>query len=387
MTNTPKTKIIVCCGTGGVGKTTTSAALSLSLAAQGARVVTITIDPAKRLADALALEHLSGEPTPVPVGRLFDTHNSDVTTPNGGSLDAMMLDVKTTFDEVVVRHAPDQATSDRLLASRYYELVSEKLAGSAEYMAIEQLYKLYSDYNYDVIVVDTPPSVNAVDFLTAPERLSAMMSDSVIRWMSAPKSPRGMRLFERGSRTIMTVMKKMIGQTTVTEIAEFFELISGLAEGFRTRSGEMISLLKSPCTSFLLVTSPASSAVDDTIVFRNQLQSEGFPLGGVVVNRVTPTLTNVDAVSLEETLARGEIDLSTTQRRLVAKQLLELQRNQNQQAEADNLVAEDMSKLSPTWAIPTINVDISELSSLFTLSTSLNEAAEALTPHLFRIQR
>jgi len=298
-----------------------------------------------------------------------------------------MLDVKTTFDEVVVRHAPDQATSDRLLASRYYELVSEKLAGSAEYMAIEQLYKLYSDYNYDVIVVDTPPSVNAVDFLTAPERLSAMMSDSVIRWMSAPKSPRGMRLFERGSRTIMTVMKKMIGQTTVTEIAEFFELISGLAEGFRTRSGEMISLLKSPCTSFLLVTSPASSAVDDTIVFRNQLQSEGFPLGGVVVNRVTPTLTNVDAVSLEETLARGENELSTTQMRLVTKQLLELQRNQNQQAEADNLVAEDMSKLSPTWAIPTINVDISELSSLFTLSTSLNEAAEALTPHLFRIQR
>ena len=382
-----KAKIIVCCGVGGVGKTTTSAALSISLATQGARVVVITIDPAKRLADALAIPELSGVPTPVPVGTLFTGHTEAETTPQGGSLDAMMLDVKSTFDEVVIRHSPDQATSDRLLASRYYELVSEKLAGSAEYMAIEQLYKLYSDCDYDVIVVDTPPSLNAIDFLTAPDRLTAMMSDSVIRWMSAPKSPRGLRLFERGSKTIMTVMKKMIGATTVTEIAEFFELISGLAEGFRTRSGEMISLLKSPCTSFLLVTSPAPSAVDDTLVFRQQLQSEGFPLGGVIVNKVTPTLDTLSATSIEEHITSGAGDLSEQKLQSVVGHLLEIQRDQIQQAAADKSVVDKMSRLSDTWTVPIMNIEINELSSLFHLSNNLTETAEALKPHQSHIQR
>ncbi len=385
MTELTKSSIIVCCGTGGVGKTTTAAALSLILAAQGSRVVTITIDPAKRLADALAINELIGAPTPVPVGRLFPGHDSEETTPNGGSLDAMMLDVKAMFDEVVVRHAPDKATSERLLASRYYKLVSEKLAGSVEYMAIEQLYKLYTECDYDVIVVDTPPSLNAIDFLTAPERLTAMMSDSVIKWMSAPRNPKGLRLFERGSRTIMTVMKKMIGETTVTEIAEFFELISGLAEGFRTRSGEMIDLLKSPCTSFLLVTTPAPSAIDDTIAFRKQLQSERFPLGGVIVNRVTPTLEQLNPTTLEARIATDS-DLSEEDLQRVLSNLQELHRNQNKQSEADKIVVDKMSKLSATWTVPIMNIEISELGSLFQLSNNLNEAAQTLKPRQSHIQ-
>jgi len=376
-----ETKIIVCCGVGGVGKTTTSAALSLRLATEGAKVVTITIDPAKRLADALAIKGLSGTPTPVPVGRLFPDSSSEASTPNGGSLDAMMLDVKATFDEVVMRHAPDEATSSRLLSSRYYKLVSEKLAGSAEYMAIEQLYKLYTDHDYDVIVVDTPPSLNTVDFLTAPERLTAMMSDSVIKWMSAPRNPRRMWLFERGSKTVMTVMKKMIGETTVTEIAEFFDLISGLAEGFRTRSGEMVSLMKSPCTSFLLISSPAPSAIDDTITFRHQLLEQGFPLGGVIVNRVTPKLDQLSDKHIDETILKSSASLTDGERSQIVKQLLKIQRDRSQQEGADNSIVERMRELSKTWAVPMMNIEINQLSSLFKVSEHLSSVALELKPH------
>ncbi len=264
-------RVIITCGSGGVGKTTISAALALRLAEEGKRVVVLTIDPAMRLADALGLKGLDNQPQRVPTER--------------GELLALMLDPKQTFDELVSRHAPSAEVRDRILANHYYRSVSTRLPGVHEYMAMEKLLALHREADADVIVLDTPPTRHALDFLVAPDRMSGLMDEGVMRWIVLPASVGGWRMLEMGSDMLAGVLKRLLGEETVGEIAEFFAAFQGLWGGFRERSSAVRALLRAPDTRFLLVTAPAPGARAEALAFLEVLQKEGMPFAGFLVNR------------------------------------------------------------------------------------------------------
>lgn len=269
------TRVLICCGSGGVGKTTTSAALAIRCAFAGLRVAVVTIDPARRLADALSVGDIGNTAFPVPLDGL----------PSGGSLDAMMLDSKGTFDGIIERFASSPEARDRILGNHYYAFVSTRLAGAHEYMAMEKLYELSESGAYDVVVLDTPPSRHALDFLAAPERMANLMDEGVIRWLVLPASRSGWRMIEKGSELLARVLKGMVGERTITDIAEFFSAFQGLWEGFRERSLKVRALLRSPDTRFLLVTTPAPAARAEALQFLEVLRSSRMPFGGFLLNR------------------------------------------------------------------------------------------------------
>lgn len=364
-------RILICCGAGGVGKTTSSAALALQLALQGQRVAVITIDPARRLADALGIPGLSHEPCAVDLKAI----DPDCT----GHLDAMMLDMKQTFDSIITRHSPDEESCQKLLESRYYRFVSEKLAGSHEYMAMERLYQLHSEHDYDILVVDTPPAQNAMDFLKAPKRLAGVMSEGVVRWMSLPKDRVGFRLLERGSKTVMAVLKKLAGEQTVSEIAEFFSLISGLAPGFRERSVEMMKLLESEHTSFVLVSAASPAARFDALRFLGLLEENGLPFGGAIVNRVH-TAPSFDKGELPTRLPQRPASMDETQWSGLLEGLRKLGERQHRLAECDAPYTNPLSEDSPLWAIPHLHIDLNDPASLAKVASYLDSAARELSP-------
>jgi anion-transporting ArsA/GET3 family ATPase len=274
------TRVIVCCGSGGVGKTTTSAALALSLAQEGHRVAVLTIDPARRLADSLGIGPLSNEPQRVPL--------------EGMHLDAMMLDMKATWDGVIRRFSPSEETRDRILANRYYQLASTRLAGSHEFMAMQRLYELAESDNYDVVLLDTPPSRHALEFLQAPRRLSGLFDEGVMTWISMPKNSRGLKALQRGSEVVSGILERLLGGSTIREIAQFFDSMQGLWVGFQDRSNAVQELLRGPNTQFLLVTTPAPAARAEAVAFLELLREDGLPFGGFLVNRVTPEPSQPD---------------------------------------------------------------------------------------------
>ncbi|MEE2750770.1 MAG: ArsA-related P-loop ATPase, partial [Myxococcota bacterium] len=282
-------RIIICCGAGGVGKTTCSAALALELARQGARVAALTIDPAKRLADSLGIR-ATGDPQPVPTSDLNSCQ---------GTLDAMVLDVKQTFDGIVSRYAASPDTAEKILANHYYGFVSTKLPGAHEYMAMERLFQLYTDGDYDFIILDTPPTRNAMDFLTAPRRMAALMDDGVMGALSS-QGHAGLRWFTRGSSTAISALSKLVGLNTITDITEFFSLFRDLWRGFKERSLAVDGLLRSDATRFLLVTTPAIAAQDEAEEFMLLLAREKLPIGGVILNRVTPLPTHTEPLAPED---------------------------------------------------------------------------------------
>ncbi len=265
------TRVVITCGSGGVGKTTTAAAIGLAFAARGQRVAVLTIDPARRLADALGIASVDNAPQRVP-------------TPVG-QLDAMMLDAKLTFDDLVARHAPSPEVRDRILANHYYRFVSERLPGVHEYMAMERLLSLCNDGAYDTIVLDTPPARHALDFLTAPDRMAGLMDEGVMRWLVLPASAGGWRMIEMGSEVLAGVLKRMLGERTIEEIAEFFSGFQSLWAGFRERSLATRALLRAPTTSFVLVTTPAPGARAEALAFLDVLRRDDLPFAGFVINR------------------------------------------------------------------------------------------------------
>jgi anion-transporting ArsA/GET3 family ATPase len=272
-------RVLICAGSGGVGKTTTSAAIALGLAARGARVAVLTIDPARRLAESLGLEELGNEARRVHPDR-FGAARVMVQ----GELWAMMLDAKRTFDELVERYAADAAARDRLLGNRIYQEVSNAVSGSQEYMAMEKLYELDAEGRYDVLVLDTPPTRNALEFLDAPSRLSRFIDSRAIGALVRP----GGRLLGRGSSLLFLAMKRITGVDVMEDISEFFGAFADMAEGFRERAKRVNALLSAPETAFLLVTTPQSDAVDEAIYFRRRLAERTMPFAGVVMNRVHP---------------------------------------------------------------------------------------------------
>lgn len=362
-------RILICCGAGGVGKTTTSAALALQLALQGNKVAVITIDPARRLADALGIPGLSHEPCAVDLSALDPTCT--------GRLDAMMLDMKSTFDSIITRHSPNDESRDKLLQSRYYRFVSEKLAGSHEYMAMERLYQLHTEHDYDILVVDTPPAQNAMDFLKAPKRLAGVMSEGVVKWMSLPKDRVGFRLLERGSRTVMAVLKKLAGEQTVTEIAEFFSLISELAEGFRSRSLEMMELLESKHTSFVLVSAASPAARFDALRFLGLLNDNKLPFGGAIINRVhaPPSFSADDLPQLMPSKPR---QVSRQDWEQLASDLQTVSVRQQRLADCDAPFTAPLAQDAPIWTVPHLEIDIQDPKSLALIAQHLESAATAL---------
>lgn len=271
-------RVLICCGSGGVGKTTISAALAIKRAMAGERVAVLTIDPARRLADSLSIGEIGNTAREVPLQGAAP----------GGRLDAMMLDAKATFDGLIRRISPSSASAERVLSNRYYQFASEKLGGSHEYMAMQKLLDLWETGPYDTIVLDTPPTRHALDFLAAPQRMAGLFDQGVLRWLVMPASRGGWRALELGSEAVAKVLQKLMGEETIQEIAEFFEAFRDLWDGFRERSLRVDALLADPSTRFLLVSSPAPSSRTEALFFLGELSDRGLPFGGFLVNRVVP---------------------------------------------------------------------------------------------------
>ena len=309
-------EVIVCAGAGGVGKTTTAAAVALRAAVEGRRTVVLTIDPARRLAASLGLNELSNEPTKVPA-RKFGSAGLNPA----GELYAMMLDTKTTFDKVVMRYAPTTDQATRIVNNRFYRNISATLSGTQEYMAMEKLYELYAEGRFELIVIDTPPTRNALDFLDAPRRLTGFLESRVLRWFLLPYIKAGggfMRVANIAATTFLRIVKRIIGTEALDDTAEFFRNLEGMYEGFNERAREVASLLKSNVTSFVVVTSPATDSVSEAMFFASRLNESGLPFGALVVNRVHPVYGDEIRVRARQL---GKLESSGSTGRLLAKML------------------------------------------------------------------
>ena len=276
--------LVVTCGPGGVGKTTTAAALGLAAARLGRRVVVVTIDPARRLADALGIDGDTDEP-----------HRVAAATKGvrGGSFSALMLDAERTFDRLIAQQAGDAAES--LLANPIYRSIAGSLGGAQDYMAIERLHELMTSGDYDLVVVDTPPSRHAIDVLEAPDRLVRFLGHPVYRALTMP-SRSFARVTNAATTAFLWTVKRLAGPSIVEDTVEFFRAISGMEAGLRTRAAEVGELLRSDRTAFVLVSSPRAEAIDEAAFLAAALAEGSFPLGAVVVNLVHPL---PDALSVE----------------------------------------------------------------------------------------
>jgi anion-transporting ArsA/GET3 family ATPase len=363
-----KIDIIVCCGSGGVGKTTTSAALALRAAEQGRHVVVLTIDPARRLAQSMGIERLDNVPRPVP----------GVTGGNGGSLDAMMLDMKRTFDEVVESQAsPEKAA--QILANPFYVALSSSFAGTQEYMAMEKLGQLHADRRrgWDLIVVDTPPSRSALDFLDAPERLSSFLDGRFIRLLLAPaRGPA--KLMTAGLSVVTNALTKVLGTQVLRDMQTFVAAFDTLFGGFRQRAQRTYQLLQADGTAFLVVASPEPDALREAAYFVERLNEERMPLAGLVVNRAGRAPGG--RLSAERALAAAE-RLEEEQARAEGRDgptpgLLRLH------AERSRIVARE-SRLRarfaaahpdvPTAVVPALSTDVHDLDGLRTVGDLLSQ--------------
>jgi anion-transporting ArsA/GET3 family ATPase len=272
-------QLVVCVGSGGVGKTTTAAALGIAGAHRGRRTAVLTIDPARRLRDALGITTLDGAPHRVPLGR------------RTGSLHAMILDTKRTFDELIQRYAPTGAAAERVLTNRIYESVSTALAGSQEYMAMERLHALAGSGDYDLLVVDTPPTQHALDFLEAPERLTALLTSraaSILQNPSLILAREGSRLAQAALGAVLRGLERFTGFEMLREVAEFVGGLEEFSAGFQERAASVARFLRAPATSFVLVTTPETARIAETLAFHAELMRAGLPFAGFVVNRVLP---------------------------------------------------------------------------------------------------
>ncbi len=273
-------RVCVCGGSGGVGKTTTSAAIALGMAAQGAKVAVVTIDPAKRLANALGLEELANEPRRVAPRRLSGTGLE-----MRGELWAMMLDPKRTFDELIDRVSADPERASEIKDNRVYRELSTAVSGSQEFTAVAKLYELDRDGDFDLLVLDTPPSRNALDFLDAPGRLTSFLEGRALKAFIRPTGV-GMRLFGRGAAPLLAGLRKVTGVDLIGDLSTFFMLLGDMTEDFSARAKQVEQMLRAPTTAFLLITSAQQASIDEAIWFRRTLAESGLPFAGVIVNRV-----------------------------------------------------------------------------------------------------
>src|SRR4051794_13896468 len=273
-------RIVICAGPGGVGKTTTAAAVAMGMAERGLRVAVVSIDPARRLANALGLDVLGNDPKLIDPRR-FSAHGVEIR----GELWAMTLDAKRTFDQLIEHLAPDERTRDEVLANRIYQQLSSAVAGSQEFTAIAKLYELDQDGGYDLLVLDTPPSRNALDFLDAPQRLKGFFGGRAIRMFLRPAGLSG-KVLGRGTGMVFSLLKRVTGVDLLDDLSVFFRTLGGMIDGFVERADRVGALLEDPATTFLIVTSPRHDPIEEAVHFHDKLLEAGMPFGGVVVNRV-----------------------------------------------------------------------------------------------------
>ena len=347
-------RVVICCGSGGVGKTTTSAALALSSAMSGLRVAVLTIDPAKRLADSLGIQNAGGAPQRIPLPDC------------PGLCDAVILDVQETFEALIHKFSSSPESAHRILSNRYFQFASTRLGGVHEYMASEKVRELASSGHYDLVVVDTPPTRNALEFLRAPDRVSGLMDGAVMRWMAMPSTRSGWRALELGSEAVAKVLGMLVGKDTIGEIAQFFDLFRDLWDGFHQRSIEVKALLASDQTTFLLVSSPAPSARREALYFLSQLKAQGLPFCGFLINRAEAKPEAMDDIEPALADIMGP-DLAQT---ISAIPKLQAQLAQQHQRSIDALLAAGPDP-SAHWIIPDLGRPINNLDDLIELSDHL----------------
>ncbi len=279
-------RILVCAGSGGVGKTTTAASLGLAGARAGKKTLVLTIDPAKRLANALGLETLGHDEQLVPPEKVAGVNGGK---PVRGTLHAMMLDQKRAFDEVVARYAPDAGSRSRIFDNRIYKEISARLAGSHEYAAMSKLFEIANEGRYELIVLDTPPTANALDFLDAPERVTAAIDSPAIQWLIKPYMASGkfsLKAVGMGAAFVLRRLARFVGSAFLEDMARFFVEFNVILTGFRERATQVFEILRRPDVGFVLVSSAEPPSIDEVLFFHERLQSAHMPLGAFVVNRV-----------------------------------------------------------------------------------------------------
>jgi anion-transporting ArsA/GET3 family ATPase len=360
-------RILVVCGSGGVGKTTTAAALGLRAALAGRRVLVCTIDPSRRLATSLGLSQLSEKPRPIALDR---------TAPEAaGALWAMMLDTKRTFDALVERFAPSPEAARRILANRFYREGSNALAGSHEYMAMEKLLELSADPRFELIVLDTPPTRHALDFLEAPERMLAFLDTSVLRFFLKPYFSAGrltLKVATRTGRMALDLADRLLGLQFLKDTSEFFLAFDGMYDGFKRRADRVHALLRDPTSGFLLVSSPARPSLEEARYFHARLLEKEMPFLAFVVNRTH--LFPAARRSRRGAAADGAGPVHAVEREL-AERLVALHRDQQTLARVERaaIARLEVDAGGPIVVVPEFEGDVHDL-------RGLREVAELLVP-------
>jgi len=276
-------EVLVCVGTGGVGKTTTAAALAMASARRGRRVCVLTIDPARRLSDAMGIDGdvaLGNEP------RRIDLPGGTGGTA-GGELWAVMLDTATTFDALIATYAPTPAQERTIVTNRFYRNIADSMSGAHEYMAMEKLYELHADERFDLVVVDTPPTTNAIDFLEAPDRIRRFLDHRLYSVLVTPTGGLA-RVANAAARAFLRSVARIVGASVVDDAIEFFAAFDGMEDGFRARAATVERLLRAEGTAFVAVAAPRPDVVRDVLAFTALLDGTGISTEAVVVNRVHP---------------------------------------------------------------------------------------------------
>ena len=297
--------VIVCCGSGGVGKTTTAAVLGLEAARRGRRAVVVTIDPARRLADALGLEDgLASEPQRIEL-------DADGESKPGGELWAMMLDTAATFDGLVRRHADSEDQIERILSNPFYRNIAGALSGTQEYMAAETLHDLHGDARFDLVIVDTPPSRNALDFLEAPGVLARFLDHRLFRLLMLPTRG-GLRVLGTATQPVLKAIGKVVGSDVLADSVAFFQAFAGMETGFRQRADDVVALIRAAETSFVVVAAPRHDTIDEAVWFARQLVGQGVGVTSAIVNRAHPefgTGTAADASAAADAARAADDDV------------------------------------------------------------------------------
>ena len=344
--------IVVCCGSGGVGKTTTAAAFALEAARLGRRACVVTIDPARRLANSLGLDRLTNQPT------LIGGEWS-------GELHALMLDAKGTFDDLIQRYADNEEQAEDIKRNRIYRNLTGSLSGTQEYMAMEKLYELVETGRFDLVVVDTPPTRNALDFLDAPKRLTSFLGNRVFQTLMKPTRA-GLKFMGVATQALLRTIAKVAGADIVHDAVAFFQAFEGMEEGFRVRAGKVRAMLAEEGTAFVLVASPRPDSVDEAVHFAGKLAESELSVTALVVNRVQPRFADDDQLAALAPLAMNTSDpLSQLVENLAGYTAAS---DREEQAFAD-LVVKVMP--APVVRVPLLNGDVHDLVGLGTIADLL----------------
>lgn len=364
-------RVLICAGAGGVGKTTTSAALGLLGAELGRRSLVLTVDPARRLANALGLDRLDTEEHVVPPA---DLRGAGVR--GRGSYSVMMLDTQRTFDALIERHAPSPEVAQRILKNRFYQELSRRLAGTHEFMAMEKLLEVRDRGRHDLLVLDTPPMKHALDLLSAPERLGDVLDSSVLRWFLLPYFRflrLGVKTLERSAQVLFRLAERIAGGEFLKDFADFFLDFEGLYQGFRDRSERVQALLKSRSVALLLVTLPSPVAVEQAREFLGRVKGGSIPFAGIVVNRCLP----FGALPPDPPAARIQEELPEGAPPDLADRVLATARRARLLQAAEEKAVGELSALAPrsfTTCVPLLEDDPTNLQGLHTLARSLRAA-------------